>query len=1087
MPDKFRLISRSIIFYKKPVLNQVLIIGMLTAVITGSLLTGGSVKESLKKSASRRLGNTGILISSGMRYFDLELVNRIKDSSSVICTGILEINGSSRDLKSQRGAFNTHIYGVNNDFFVFQGIDRININPGEVAVNRRLADYLEIKPGDDLIIKFPETSDIPIDAPFAPDRSSGRSVVKRVGFILENEDNGGFSLSISQIEPMNVFMNLQELEEDQSGHIKINRILIGRDDKNSLELISETLKNNLETSDIGLHIRYLNKTNQYEIVSDRVFIDESLLEEVKNLLPSSSPVITYLANRIESASATSPYSFVTALPSSLYPEISNGTGVIINKWMAEDLSVTEGETIRMDWYSPDSLNKLVEKGGEFIIKRIADNNGIWSDSLLMPDFPGISGKESCSDWDAGVPIKMSDIRPKDEDYWNKYRGTPKAFISYEKGRELWANNFGPATAIRFSSSTTQKDITDKLNGSLNPDKMGFSLTDLYGESVKAADESVDFGTLFLSLSFFLILSSLVLLSFATSLYFDSKREHIITLHYLGFRNKRITWLLFLETGLISLAGCLAGAFAGYFVDIIITGALNTVWNGAVQTDTLNSYFKAQPVIIGFLLTFMTTVVFLLIKIKSYLKKLNRKEKEVTGSSKARLNLLLLILASIITTVLLVLSIVLDDRQILLSFAAGTMLLITFILSWRQYFSAGVLTSGDSLKRINQLSKLYYSINPSSAVTPILFIAAGIFTVFITGANRITSDEKQLERSGGTGGYLLWCENTLPVIEDMRSVSGRKAMGFDSEELADIGIVPIKRSAGNDASCLNLNHITAPPLLGLDPADFISKMSFSFAKALKSDSIQNPWQFLKLAPVDNTIYGIADQTVLDWSLKMKPGDTIILRAESGQPLKIIIAAGLQTSVFQGNLLIGSANFSKYYPSVSGTALFLADGNGSKTELYKSSIEERLENYGVFTEKTTDRLESFNRVTNTYLSVFGFFGALGLITGVGGLGFIFLRNYGRRKNEFALMMATGFNIKKIRSMILSEQMMILFAGIVSGTISALVATLPSFRNYHELPWLFLGIMILCIIITGITTMALAVRSVTKNSLIISLKKE
>ena len=99
---------------------------------------------------------------------------------------------------------------------------------------------------------------------------------------------------------------------------------------------------------------------------------------------------------------------------------------------------------------------------------------------------------------------------------------------------------------------------------------------------------------------------------------------------------------------------------------------------------------------------------------------------------------------------------------------------------------------------------------------------------------------------------------------------------------------------------------------------------------------------------------------------------------------------------------------------------------------------LENYGMNIEKTTDRLASFYEVTNTYLSVFGVFGALGMISGIAGLGFVLLRNYNQRKQEFALMLATGFHIKKIRQNDSSEQVLILFAGVSSGIISALVAT-------------------------------------------------
>ena len=155
--------------------------------------------------------------------------------------------------------------------------------------------------------------------------------------------------------------------------------------------------------------------------------------------------------------------------------------------------------------------------------------------------------------------------------------------------------------------------------------------------------------------------------------------------------------------------------------------------------------------------------------------------------------------------------------------------------------------------------------------------------------------------------------------------------------------------------------------------------------------------------------------------------------------------------------------------------------------KNTLADRLENYGVVIEKSTDRLASFYKVTNTYLTVFGFFGALGMISGVAGLGFVLLRNYSQRKKEFALMMATGFHVNKIRRMIFYEQVFILFAGVLTGVSSAVVATLPSIKSNHEIPWLFMGLMILGIAITGMSALAISVRSVTSNSLVASLRKE
>ena len=1087
MPNIYRILFQSIRYSKKPIVYQFCIIVLLSAVITGSLLTGSSVKESLKRTASERLGNTGLLITSGIRYFDPLLVNRLKEKSGLTCTGILEVIGNSQSFSTQKVAFNTHIFGINKDFFVFQGNDSINIKPGEAAINRKLADFLGIRIGEDLIIHFQDISDIPSDAPFAASGDEGRSVVLKVGLILNPEQNGNFSLSISQITPMNLFVNLTDLKEDEGKPLRINRLIISKIDQVTSVKASEMLKSNLKVSDLGLRTRLIKKVNGYELKSDRIFIDETALGEIKRLIPSSAPVITYLGNRFSKGGNSTPYSFVSALPSSLYPQISSGNTLIINKWMAEDMSAKKGDTINMSWYSPDSLNRLIERSGKFTVQRIEEIKGIWSDSLLMPDFPGIAGKESCSEWDAGVPVKMNEIRRKDEDYWNRYRGTPKAFMAYEEGKELWGNNFGPATAIRFPSEMSGKEIESKLDGSVDPGKFGLYITDIHADSQKAANESVDFGTLLLSLGFFLILASFILLSFSTSSYFDTKKKHVSTLFALGFRKIWIIKLLYFESGLITLAACFAGAFSGYIVAVFITTALNTVWSGAVQTDTLETYFKVLPLITGFISTFIFIMAFMFFKVKNYLASLNSKEKASEKRPSVFLNRSLLLITGLITLLLIILSFIFKDQQLVYSFAGGTLLLITFILAWVQLYIGRNQANFPGFAGSNQLSRSYYLDSPLNAITPVLFIAAGIFSIFITGANRMDVGGGTMKRADGTGGYLFWCENAIPVKEDLNSESARKNFGIDDPKLGEMSFVQIKRRQGNDASCLNLNHVSIPPVLGLDPSDFISKNSFSFSRILKSENITNPWQYLQVPAENNTFYGIADQTVLEWGLKLKTGDTLIFRSESGIPVKIIIAAGLKSSVFQGNLLVGIGNFSKYYPSVSGSSVMLVDGNSLLTDQIKNILNDRFEKNGINIEKTTRRLASFNSVTNTYLSVFGVFGAFGMVIGIAGLGFVLIRSYNQRKSDFALMLATGFHLSRIRKMIISEQIQILSAGIFTGVIAAIVATLPSLRNNHNLPWQLLILMIMAIAATGLIALLLSVRSITKKSLVDNLKKE
>ncbi len=222
----FKLATQTIQYYRKPVLYQVLIIVLLTAVITGSLLTGSSVKNSLKQVSAEHLGKTGLVVSSGQRYLGHTLVTRLRDSLKINSSGILIINGFCQNISNQKEALKTQIIAVDNNYFKFQGNDTLKINQGEVLVNRRLAQYLGLKKGDDLALHYNEISDFPAGAPFAPEKGTSSSKVFKVGMILDDAMDGNFSLSISQVTPMNLFINLSEVENDPDISAKINRILI---------------------------------------------------------------------------------------------------------------------------------------------------------------------------------------------------------------------------------------------------------------------------------------------------------------------------------------------------------------------------------------------------------------------------------------------------------------------------------------------------------------------------------------------------------------------------------------------------------------------------------------------------------------------------------------------------------------------------------------------------------------------------------------------------------------------------------------------------------------------------------------------
>jgi putative ABC transport system permease protein len=1082
------IVRRSIFYNLKGTVSQILIIILLTGVITGSLMTGKSVRKSLRQTSFEKLGSTGIMISSGIRYFDSSLVTRMASETGIKCTGMLELEGYCQNFASGQTAPHVKIYAVENDFFSFQGNKEINIEKGKVAVNERLANYLGLKEGDELIIRFNTISDIPADAPFAPGKDAATSsLVLKAGNVLNSGNSGNFSLGISQITPLNIFINRSDLTDANGNTPKINRLLFDNHQNISVQEIYNSLRKVIKPEDTGLTLRLVPETGGCEMISDRIFIDQFQLEEVKSLTLSTFPVITYLANSISKGNNSTPYSFISALDPSLYEGIPEGNGIIINNWLAEDLKAEQGDTLELKWYSPDQMNHLAEEKKDFVVSAVVKMEGIWSDSLLMPEFPGIAGSKSCTDWDAGVKINMNLIRNKDEEYWNKFGGTPKAFINYEKGRELWANNFGPATSIRFKNNITEDEILEKLNGLIDPDKSGFTISDLLQESIRAADKSVDFSTLFLSLGIFIILSALILLVLVVSTFYESKKEQVITLFSIGFSNREIEKLLFFESGITAITGAFLGAFAGGLFNTVIIKALNSVWQGAVQTNTMISSFDLWSLATGFAVTMLIILMILKVRSVRFLKYLSKPETGIMTKPSPKKNLLLSVIFTAVAIIFIALSFMLPDYSTPLSYSAGVIVFATLILITRQYYLGKQKNGIYNFRNKNQISDSYYSFNPSQAIAPVLFLAAGLFAVIITGVNRMNISSNMLKPSGGTGGFLLWGESSVPVKGSLTSEAGRKEYGLEDPELKDLSLVQAQKTSGNDASCLNLNHITSPPLLGIDPSEFIRKGSFSFAVRMKSFERLNPWMTLDYTPANSTIYGIADQTVLQYGLKIKPGDTLKIRAESGQILNVIISAGLKSSVFQGYVIIGSANFSRFFPSVPGSQIFLVDGDPYLSGQYRSTLTERLSEYGVHFEPAAERLASFFIVINTYLSVFTILGCIGMILGVAGLGLILIRNFNQRKRDFGLMLAEGFSVISIRRIVFGEHARILIAGIITGLISALVATRPSIMNNTDLPWKTIVIMILLILATGLTALAASVRSIQKETLITRIRKE
>ncbi|KPJ84639.1 MAG: hypothetical protein AMS17_15955, partial [Spirochaetes bacterium DG_61] len=338
------------------------------------------------------------------------------------------------------------------------------------------------------------------------------------------------------------------------------------------------------------------------------------------------------------------------------------------------------------------------------------------------------------------------------------------------------------------------------------------------------------------------------------------------------------------------------------------------------------------------------------------------------------------------------------------------------------------------------------------------------------------------------GFAYFGETTIPLLYDLNSSRGRKNYGLRDIDDAGVRFVQIRVKEGDDASCLNLNRIETPRILGVRPEEFAQRGSFSFVKTLHETGDENPWILLDRIDVDGVVPAVVDQTVLTWGLHKSIGDTLTYTDERGERFELKLVASLKSSIFQGNVLISEEAFMERFPSTSGYRILLVDAPAERTDQVSSILIRAFRDYGLALVPAVQRLAEFNKVTNTYLSIYLLLGGLGLILGSFGMGLVVLRNVLERRSELAILRAVGFRVRSLKLILLIEHSLMIGAGIVVGVAASVVALLPSLLAPGiEIPITFIGILLAAIVVCGCAWVYIATVFATRVDLITALRNE
>jgi len=1086
-----------------------------TALI-GALVVGDSVRESLRQQALSRVGKAWFALVSADRLFTSKLVT--SSNSSGKATGIaslaptvtlLALPGTASRPGGEARANQIQIFGVV-DGWSFAGLGQTRLSPGTVLLNPSLASQLGAKKGDDVLLRTTQNEQLSPDSPIAPRDDRGIALTLKVAGIFGGDSGGDLNLRSSGLPPMNAFVRAEELWAASDLKGKANLFLVGQPHESklgalqieaALSFLNDALQHSWTLEDTGLKLEQTPGDPGIELRSSRVFLEPQTVSAAKKIHPTNSVLIlTYLANLIVAGTNNTPYSMVTAVGPPYTPSGMNDEEIVVNDWLAQDLGVKPGDPLSLSYFEPESGAKLIEKTNLFRVHSVVPMEMPWVDQTLMPDFPGIEKAENPRDWNAGFPL-VHKIRPKDEDYWKKYRGTPKAFITLAAGQKMWANRFGSLTAIRFpnASSDTQvqrRSLANNLLATMTPAQFGFQFEPVREQALKAAEQSQDFGGLFLGFSIFVVISALLLMGLLFQFALEQRAVEIGTLLALGFTPRQIRRLLLLEGAALALIGGVAGVLGGLGYARAMLLGLTTIWHSAIGASSLQFHCTPWSLLIGLAASGVVACLTIWLTLRKQAQQpaqelLAGKVQIARGGGRSYS-----IWFAGVTGVPALLLIAWafwkqDSSNAEIFFGAGSLLLASGLA-----LAAVLLATLETQVSANTLSMSGLALRNCArrrkrSITTMALLASGCFVISAISAFRLDAARDAGRLDSGTGGFALLGRSTLPLTQDLNSPSGREAFGLSAEELAGVTFVPMRVREGDEASCLNLSRAQKPRLLGVKPE--LMKNRFTFSKAAVGLEIQKKWDLLKdqnknTASSEDEIPAIGDANSIQWALGKKLGETLEYIDEQGRPFKLRLVGSVANSILQGNLIIDEAQFVKRFSGQGGYQFFLLDAPSNRVSEVSRVLSRALQDKGLELTSTVQRLDAFNAVQNTYLGTFQILGGLGLLLGSAGLGVVVLRNVLERRGEIGLLLAVGFRRGRLQKLILVEHSALLGLGLGIGIAAAAVAVLPALLSPGgHLPYASLATTLSAVLLNGALWTWVAIRWAIRGDLLKSLRNE
>ncbi len=609
---KTNLLLRGLTYYWRTHLAVVLGVALAVAVLAGALMVGDSVRSSLRGLFLNRLGATDLVITSPT-FFREGLAEELRDGApddlEAACS-ILVLETFVTHESSGGRSSHVPVYGVDERFWTFHRVSSPpELGERDVLLTEALAEELGAVSGDTILLRVGQPSDIPEDSLHGRKEDVGRTLRLTLAEWPADTTFKEFAIYPHQGTVRAAFVSLGRLQRDLERPGRANTILLSQEGQADQGRFEDLLKKTFRLEDVGVKLRWIEQVGAVSVESEGILVDDALAEAAGLAAGDLDTVsaFTYLANSMKVGDKESALlarhrarrGGIRAARS-----LSNFHGrrdtYRPQRVGCRGLSAQPGDPLSMEFYVWQDSGRLTTERQTFMVAGQVDLKGAARDPDWAPLYPGISESDRVVDWDPTFPVDFDRIRKRDEDYWDDYRTTPKAFIPLAVGQELWGNRYGNLTSVRvYVSEESERELyEERLRDTLDPFRLGFSVYPAREEGLEASRGATDFAEYFTYFSFFLVVSSLLLTGLFFKLGIEQRLREVGLFHAMGYPPKRIRSLFLSEGAVLAILGSVLGLGGAVGYAWLIMLGLKTWWVDSVGTRLLTLHVSPVTLLMG---------------------------------------------------------------------------------------------------------------------------------------------------------------------------------------------------------------------------------------------------------------------------------------------------------------------------------------------------------------------------------------------------------------------------------------------------------------------------------------------------------